>query len=206
MPFSAMSKVPSTPINLPATTNILICTVHEQLVGIGILHRDISIPNLALSCNSEHLPNQQCSADTPRAGILIDFDHATWLKEVDEVPLIPRKHEISNIDTVVCYVILSLWQMLIFLTKALPFIATEILCQAPTEPVKHTFQHDLESFFCVFIWICTTYERPGVKRKPDILGNLPWSNWRTPSDNGYMKRGYLMCFETAILSRFAPYF
>jgi hypothetical protein len=119
VPFSAMSKVPSTPINLPATTNILICTVHEQLVGIGILHRDISIPNLALSCNSEHLPNQQCSADTPRAGILIDFDHATWLKEVDEVPLIPRKHEISNIDTVVCYVILSLWQMLMFLTRAL---------------------------------------------------------------------------------------
>jgi len=34
---------------------------HEALVKVGILHHDISLANLALSCTSRHNPSEECS-------------------------------------------------------------------------------------------------------------------------------------------------
>lgn len=51
---------------------------HEKLIKIGILHRDISLGNLALYCQAPHPPNEKCSSTT-RSGCIIDFDYAFWL-------------------------------------------------------------------------------------------------------------------------------
>ncbi|KAF8806792.1 hypothetical protein BYT27DRAFT_7101319, partial [Phlegmacium glaucopus] len=48
----------------------------------------------------------------------------------------------------------------------LPFIAIEILCpQVGNQTQVHAYQHDLESFLYVLIWICITYECPGILKK-----------------------------------------
>jgi serine/threonine protein kinase len=54
-------------------------TAHEALVEVGILHRDISLSNLALMCIGSHNHGEGCPPNTPRRGVLIDFDYAIWL-------------------------------------------------------------------------------------------------------------------------------
>jgi len=67
---------------------------HEALVKHNILHRDISLTNLALSCDGKHNYGAECSPDTPQRGILIDFDYAIWLNDAT--------HTISKTDKTVC--------------------------------------------------------------------------------------------------------
>jgi Fungal protein kinase len=58
-------------------------------------------------------------------------------------------------------------------TGTLPFMSLGTL-----RGHNHTYRHDLESFFYVFLWICIAYEGPGkrVKPLPEIL-----ENWSTGS-------------------------
>ena len=44
-------------------------------------------------------------------------------------------------------------------------MAIEILNPGEHKTPDHVYQHDLESFLYVLIWICMTYECPGIWKK-----------------------------------------
>jgi serine/threonine protein kinase len=60
----------------------------------------------------------------------------------------------------------------LYRTGTQEFIAIEILSRS----ARHTYRHDLESFFYVLLWICINYDSAGnlVNPKPDILRS--WSD------------------------------
>jgi hypothetical protein len=72
------------------------------------------------------------------------------------------------------------------------------------DPVDHGYQHDLESFFYVFLWICTFYTKPGVliaakdaKDKPMYLwGKREWTH----------KEVHMRRFDRLVLHHFTEYF
>lgn len=105
---------------------------HRSLfLDCKILHRDVSLNNI-ISTNKELTGGY--------SSMLIDFDLAV---QVDE----EGKNETSQEKN---------------MTGTLEYMAIEILegaVQKATMGVDHTYRHDLESFFYVFVAVCIHYGR-----------------------------------------------
>lgn len=86
-------------------------------------------------------------------------------------------------------------------------MAIEILHPGKQETPVHVYQHDLESFLYVLIWICTTYERPGVLRKDTKgLTIMLWNDSTIQKAQlGASKHGHLLSPELIFVG-FSPYF
>jgi hypothetical protein len=61
------------------------------------------------------------------------------------------------------------------------FMAIEVVGRT----ARHTYRHDLESFFYVLLWICINYNSAGkpVKPRPDVLDG--WSSTLAAADKAY---------------------
>ena len=152
---------------------------HRSLFLDGkILHRDISENNIIITDPKE--------ADG-FSGMLIDMDLATKVRD-------DGTNERSEAQQ---------------MTGTLQFMAIEVLEMALPQAdhdLNHTYRHDLESFFYVFLHICISYGWPdGKKWKIN-----PLQNWYTGSyknvvaaKSGHMDRGRL---ESIVLPEFSPGF
>ncbi|TDL13485.1 hypothetical protein BD410DRAFT_684355, partial [Rickenella mellea] len=94
-------------------------------------------------------------------------------------------------------------------TGTVPFMAIDILLGIAT----HDADHDLESLFYVFCWICITRGGPGRSRKDFKFENSRLAKWAgnptdTPDDIGCKKVATVQAgyFELWILKEFHPYF
>ena len=103
---------------------------HKSLfLNRKILHRDVSVNNIILTD-----PKQTGGL----SGMLIDFDLAVTVDE-------GGKNERTEEQV---------------MTGTLEFIAIEILegaLRKDTSGIEHTYRHDLESFFYVFLSVCIRY-------------------------------------------------
>ncbi|RUS35244.1 hypothetical protein BC938DRAFT_473790 [Jimgerdemannia flammicorona] len=85
-------------------------------------------------------------------------------------------------------------------TGTLPFIAIQVL-----QGAIHTYSHDIESLYYVFLWICCYY---GKDR--DVTPPHNFDTWMKGSykDIAATKVGMMneVCFDTHILAAFHPYF
>jgi len=152
---------------------------HEKLfMERKILHRDVSHGNIILTDPDQ---NHGCS------GMLIDYDLAV---EVDA----DSKNETSREKN---------------MTGTLEFIAIEILegaVRKETAGFDHTYRHDLESFFYVFLALCIRYGRgEDTKPKRDVL--RPWYD-ASYEEISRTKRGDMGAkgLEISLLSNFSPTF
>ena len=152
---------------------------HRRLfLGRKTLHRDISLNNIILTDPKQ---NHGCS------GMLIDLDLAVLVDE-------NGKNETSEEKN---------------MTGTLEYMAIQILegtIRKETAGTDHTYRHDLESFFYVFLSLCIRYGWPeGMKPKTD-----PLRGWYTGEfkDISTTKRGHLESggFEIYILGLFSPEF
>lgn len=85
-------------------------------------------------------------------------------------------------------------------------MALEMLAQ---DPVTHTYHHDLESFFYVFLWICTFYSKPGVEIGAKDAKEKPMYYWNDRGKESSSKEVHMKSyqrFERKILDNFAEYF
>ena len=152
---------------------------HRSLFIDGkILHRDISLDNIIITDPKE--------ADN-FTGMLIDMDMAT---SVDVNGLNKR----SGAQR---------------MTGTLKYMAIEVvafaLCDARRD-LEHTYRHDLESFFYVFLDICINYGRADdSKERNDAL-----RGWYIGlfEDTAFIKRGQMAKsgFESGFLAKFSPTF
>ncbi|CCU81596.1 serine/threonine protein kinase domain protein [Blumeria hordei DH14] len=114
-------------------------------------------------------------------GMLIDLDHA----EMAGAP----QHANDNFS----------------LTGTMKFMVLERLQYAskskPT--INRTFHHDLESFFCVFIVGCITYERG--KKSEEVIDLQNWFTG-TIKNNYVAKQLAVLAFEEDILHKFSTKF
>jgi hypothetical protein len=87
-------------------------------------------------------------------------------------------------------------------------MAIEILCPDSDQTPVHVYQHDLESFLYVLIWICTNYEYPDIlKKNVDKLTVTLWNDHsQDQAQLGAGKRGHLMTPKPLIFTGFSPYF
>lgn len=147
---------------------------HRSLLLDGrILHRDISSNNIIITDPEE--------ADGYH-GVLIDMDLATTVDD-----------EFRNNRT-------NSQRM----TGTLKYMAIEVLEVAFRDKkftLEHTYRHDLESFFYVFLSICASHSR--TFKNPD-----PFHKWYsgTYEDMAASKAGRLerSNFEPLVLNKFAP--
>jgi hypothetical protein len=93
----------------------------------------------------------------------------------------------------------------------LPFVSIELLISQ--KAVYHKPEHDLESIFFVFIYLCTNLSGPKVARTVSELQefkSLPMASWFNPAVSlqrlGSDKISAMMLFELRILPYFAKYF
>ncbi|KAF8816743.1 hypothetical protein BYT27DRAFT_7247914 [Phlegmacium glaucopus] len=156
---------------------------HEALVKNSILHHDISMSNLALVCTSRHNHGEECPPNSLRRGVLIDLYYAIWLANTS--------HTISKNDKM----------------GTLPFIAIKILCPGGDQTQGHAYQHNLESFLYVLIWICITYKGPGVLKKNINSIVMSWNDQNVTQLEylGITKRAHLQT-KDVIYRGFSPYF
>lgn len=91
------------------------------------------------------------------------------------------------------------------MTGTLEFMAIEVLRSAARD-VQHTYRHDLESFFYVFLSVCVNDGWP-ERRRPRVS---PLQGWYTlPCENiAALKRGHMEPggFEDIVLPKFSPRF
>ena len=150
----------------------------ELFLGRKILHRDVSLNNIILTDRKQN---------SGRLGMLIDLDLAVLVGE-------DGKNETSEERN---------------MTGTLEYMAIQILegaIRKETAGIDHTYRHDLESFFYVFLSLCIHYGWPeGMKPKTD-----PLRGWYTGDfmDIWATKRGHLEPggFEISVLDRFSPEF
>ena len=151
---------------------------HQSLFIDGkILHRDISLNNIIIT--------------DPKAdgfsGMLIDLDLATSID-------VNGKNERSGAQK---------------MTGTLKYMAIEVVEFAfrdARRDLEHTYRHDLESFFYVFLDICINYGWPdGSKSRVDALKNWYIGDYESIA---YIKRGQMgkERFESQFLTKFSPTF
>ena len=152
---------------------------HKALfIGGRRLHRDISEHNIILT---DPKKNDGCS------GMLIDLELAVAVGADGKNEQTGARH----------------------MTGTLDFMALEILkggLDPQTSGIEHTYRHDLESFFYVFLSICIRCGREAEKAPK----YNPLSRWYTGtiediyvSKSGHMNPGV---FEDTILREFSPTF
>ncbi|KIM79066.1 hypothetical protein PILCRDRAFT_10726 [Piloderma croceum F 1598] len=182
-----------------------IIQTHWQLVTIGILHRDLSLNNLGLqsvvpdapSADNVSIlptPSPHCSTISQFQewrGIIIDFDYAIWIKP----SLNAAAHEPCKRDR----------------TGTILFMSVELLDPPPQTEVTNSFQHDLESLFYVFVWICSMYDAPGQLRVMDSSSSqslllLKWNENKEAKSIGETKKGHLSYGGSKLAACFSPYF
>ncbi len=118
-----------------------------MLLDGGILHRDISLNNIIMTNPKEA---------GGFSGMLIDLDLAV---RVDKA----GKNEQTEAHA---------------MTGTLEFIAIELLeatLNTETRRLEHTYRHDLESFFYVFLSVCVRYgwnKEPKHKNAEEIARRL----------------------------------
>ncbi|KAI9803914.1 MAG: hypothetical protein M1825_001794 [Sarcosagium campestre] len=150
----------------------------ELFLERRILHRDISLNNIILT---DPKKTGGCS------GMLIDLDLAVSVGEDD-------KNETSEERN---------------MTGTLEYMAIQILEGATTKETAgtdHTYRHDLESFFYVFLSLCIRYGWPaGMQPKTDPL--IGWYSGDLDAIS-VAKRGYIEAggFKKYVLGRFSPEF
>ncbi|MCJ1430243.1 hypothetical protein MMC29_008160 [Sticta canariensis] len=149
----------------------------ELFLRRNILHRDISLNNIILT-NPEQ--NSGCS------GMLIDLDLAVLVGE-------DGKNETSEERN---------------MTGTLEYIAIQILegaTRKETAGTDHTYRHDLESFFYVFLSLCIRYGyTEGKEPRTDPLRRWCEGDF---NDISRTKRGDVSAaFEIYILGLFSPKF
>ena len=152
---------------------------HKSLfLNRKILHRDVSLNNIILTD-----PKQTGGL----SGMLIDFDLAVTVDE-------GGKNERTEEQV---------------MTGTLEFIAIEILegaLRKDTSGIEHTYRHDLESFFYVFLSVCIRYGwDDGKAPNPNPLHM--W--YRGKLENiSRTKRGDIEQggFDIHVLSKFSPKF
>jgi hypothetical protein len=98
-------------------------------------------------------------------------------------------------------------------TGAMQFMAIEVL-----QGKGHTYRHDLESFFYVFIWMCIRYGYEDVDDQEELAARSKPNNRRmrpvktsilrgwytgTYAEIANIKRGHMVGFED-ITAEFAP--
>ncbi|KAL8701871.1 MAG: hypothetical protein Q9201_004678, partial [Fulgogasparrea decipioides] len=155
-----------------------ICAHQSLLHEAKILHRDISTRNIIIT-----EPDKTGGLH----GILIDLDMATRVG-------LDGKNEGSGAS---------------HLTGTLEFMAIEVLQHAfrsPPRHIQHTYRHDLESFFYVFLSVCIKLGWPGGRR-PDTSPLIGW--YSAPlKDIPALKSGHMLQsnFESQILAAFSPPF
>ena len=156
-----------------------VITAHKSLfLDRKLLQRDVSFNNIILTDPKE---NRGCS------GMLIDFDLGVLVGE-------DGKNETSEEKN---------------MTGTLEYMAIQILegaIRKETAGTDHTYRHDLESFFYVFLSLCIRYGWPdGKKPKTD-----PLKRWYTGDfdDISGRKRGDIEPggFEIYVLKHFSPEF
>lgn len=152
---------------------------HKSLfLNRKILHRDVSLNNIILTD-----PKQTGGL----SGMLIDFDLAVSICE-------NGKNERTEEQV---------------MTGTLEYIAMEILegaLRKDTAGIEHTYRHDLESFFYVFLSVCIRYGwEDGMAPNQNLL-----STWYTGEfENIYRaKRGDIEPggFDILVLRKFSPTF
>jgi len=92
-----------------------------------------------------------------------------------------------------------------------PFMSVELLDPPPDAAVPNTFQHDLETLFYVFVWICSIYQSPGRIRDedPDLSDSLvilKWNQDKNPKEIGEIKRSHMSYGGIKLSACFSPYF
>ena len=152
--------------------------VHRSLFLDGrILHRDVSEANMVITTPEEN---------DGLYGMLIDLELGTIVEDGKNTRTGSQR-----------------------MTGTLKFMAIEVVRMAFRDnqrDLEHTYRHDLESFFYVFLSICVNYGwPPGKKPKED-----PFRRWYVGSyedmvgaKRGDMERGG---FRTDLLSKFSPGF
>lgn len=204
-------------------------SAHRQLIRIGILHRDLSLNNLAFrpanprpTCgvfgpNAISSTNPDMVSFTPpaplttpgsRRGMILDFDYALWVSPSDKA----GGYEPSKKDrTVSCLQILDSGPLTCMYQGTVPFMSVELLDPPPDAAVPNTFQHDLETLFYVFVWICSIYQSPGRIRDedPDLSDSLvilKWNQDKNPKEIGEIKRSHMSYGGIKLSACFSPYF
>ncbi|TDL16846.1 hypothetical protein BD410DRAFT_844106 [Rickenella mellea] len=176
-----------------------ILTIHENVYEHGgVLHRGISINNLmlykpaafgSLAATSEPAARE----DGIRRGMLTDFTPAVVMTDAES----NTEHEVrSKLGT-----------------DTVAFMSWDVLIDYPK--IKHLPQHDLESLYYVFIWICVSCGGPNGKPRnaDDFIQHdvfEQWMNGTSPFSNiAANKHTYFTDgdqFERKILASFSPYF
>ena len=93
-------------------------------------------------------------------------------------------------------------------------MSIELLDPPPdnSTPITNTKQHDLESLFYVFVWICSLYAAPGIVRDLDknSASNsviiLKWNEVKDSREIGEIKRSHLSYGGNKLAACFTPYF
>ena len=90
-------------------------------------------------------------------------------------------------------------------------MSVELLDPPPQTEVTNSFQHDLESLFYVFVWICSMYDAPGQLRVMDdsslqSLLLLKWNENKEAKSIGEIKKGHLSYGGSKLAACFSPYF
>lgn len=126
----------------------------------GVLHQDVSFNNILLTTPRE---NRGCS------GMLIDFDHSAFVGENGENEPIEGMLRVGTREFM-----------------AIQIMENEYVVDGCDKWYEHTYRHDLESFYYVFLSLCIRHGWPlGKAPKPDPL--VGWSEGH-PLDIGAVKR------------------
>ncbi|KAI0072380.1 hypothetical protein K474DRAFT_401062 [Panus rudis PR-1116 ss-1] len=141
---------------------------HRNAYKAGVLHRDISVGNILILDDASKQRLQ-------KEGALIDFDNGIrWSpdrKPVSDDPLSGTMPFVSaelltgnayfnqprNIDTMMT----SMAEICAMLKNQAEVI------------IVHTWLHDLDSFFWVFLWCALTRGGPGGRRRQELWSNAP---------------------------------
>jgi hypothetical protein len=162
------------------------------------------------------------AAPNCRRGYLIDFDYAFVSKSNKNLAKLKasrlkakgKKITVSAGHRTVKSSVLFIYASLISLFQGtVPFMACAIL-REPTA-THHGPEHDMESLFYVFLWICTHYAGPDNMIRTDVPldDKIPLLKWCDPdatfldiADSKVAKCAYANIFEKYILSYFHDYF
>ena len=92
-------------------------------------------------------------------------------------------------------------------------MSIELLDPPPGDSeVANAAQHDLETLFYVFVWICSLYAAPGVIRDfdkgsaSDSIIVLKWNEVKDSREVGEIKRSHLSYGGNKVAACFTPYF
>jgi serine/threonine protein kinase len=143
---------------------------HAYTTG-KVLHRDLSENNLMFD---------QLDGETIK-GILNDWDMASLLDDVGEVPISTARHR----------------------TGTIPFMAIDLL---QAKPPIHLYRHDLESFFYILVWAAINYDLKRNKRCAPRGDIEYWDSNLTNSARN--KESFIMNIDTSteMLSHVQPGF